>query len=189
MTTHRPKEKRIATSGFALLAMTEVDESQSRRFPLRRMSKTARRLTKAVIPRPVLKLVVGIRIPSPSPPLLRAHLARLCAEADALHRADPGFDLDSALRDPAFVRLTAPDVGVPVADAWYALHRREYAETLRRESLEQAAAAVASGSMRPREGGRTSGGELLGTDPRHMTAAQRAELRDRIKRGERVYPR
>ena len=122
-------------------------------------------------------------------PLLRAHFARLCAEADALHRADPGFDLDSALRDPAFVRLTAPDVGVPVADAWYALHRREYAETLRRESLEQAAAAVASGSLRPREGGRASGGELLGTDPRHMTAAQRAELRDRIKRGERVYPR
>ena len=127
--------------------------------------------------------------PSPSPPALRAHFARLCAEADALHRADPGFDLDTALRDPAFVRLTAPDVGVPVADAWYALHRREYAETLRRESLEQAAAAVASGSLRPREGGRASGGELLGTDPRHMTAAQRAELRDRIKRGERVYPR
>ena len=127
--------------------------------------------------------------PSPESPLLRAHFARLCAEADALHRADPGFDLDSALRDPAFVRLTAPDVGVPVADAWYALHRREYAETLRRESLEQAAAAVASGSLRPREGGRASGGELLGTDPRHMTAAQRAELRDRIKRGERVYPR
>ena len=124
-----------------------------------------------------------------APPALRAHFARLCAEADALHRADPGFDLDTALRDPAFVRLTAPDVGVPVADAWYALHRREYAETLRRESLEQAAAAVASGSLRPREGGRTSGGELLGTDPRHMTAAQRAELRDRIKRGERVYPR
>lgn len=127
--------------------------------------------------------------PSPESPLLRAHFARLCAEADALHRADPGFDLDSALRDPAFVRLTAPDVGVPVADAWYALHRREYAETLRRESLEQAAAAVASGSLRPREGGRASGGELLGTDPRRMTAAQRAELRDRIKRGERVYPR
>ena len=95
--------------------------------------------------------------PSPESPLLRAHFARLCAEADALHRADPGFDLDSALRDPAFVRLTAP--------------------------------AVASGSLRPREGGRASGGELLGTDPRRMTAAQRAELRDRIKRGERVYPR
>ena len=68
--------------------------------------------------------------PSPESPLLRAHFARLCAEADALHRADPGFDLNSALRDPAFVRLTAPDVGVPVADAWYALHRREYAENL-----------------------------------------------------------
>ena len=131
----------------------------------------------------------GAESDTPKSPLLRAHFARLCAEADALHRADPGFDLDSALRDPAFVRLTAPDVGVPVADAWYALHRREYAETLRRESLEQAAAAVASGSLRPREGGRASGGELLGTDPRRMTAAQRAELRDRIKRGERVYPR
>ena len=70
----------------------------------------------------------------PAPPSLRAHFARLCAEADALHRADPDFDLDSALRDPAFVRLTAPDVGVPVADAWYALHRREYADALRRDT-------------------------------------------------------
>ena len=87
-----------------------------------------------------LPLHKGAESDAPESPLLRAHFARLCAEADALHRADPGFDLDSALRDPAFVRLTAPDVGVPVADAWYALHRREYAETLRRESLEQAAA-------------------------------------------------
>ena len=126
--------------------------------------------------------------PSPSPPALRAHFERLCAEAEALHRAEPGFDLDAALHDPRFLRLTAPGVGVPVADAWYALHRDEYAEDLRRESMERAAAAVAAGRLRPREGGRTSGGELMGTDPRHMSPAQRAELKERIKRGEKVYP-
>ena len=126
--------------------------------------------------------------PSPSPPALRAHFERLCAEAEALHRAEPGFDLDAALHDPRFLRLTAPGVGVPVADAWYALHRDEYAEDLRRESMERAAAAVAAGRLRPREGGRTSGGELMGSDPRHMSRAQRAELKERIKRGEKVYP-
>ena len=126
--------------------------------------------------------------PSPSPPALRAHFERLCAEAEALHRSEPGFDLDAALHDPRFLRLTAPGVGVPVADAWYALHRDEYAEDLRRESMERAAAAVAAGRLRPREGGRTSGGELMGTDPRHMSPAQRAELKERIKRGEKVYP-
>mgnify|MGYP004679831575 CR=1 FL=1 len=126
--------------------------------------------------------------PSPSPPALRAHFERLCAEAEALHRAEPGFDLDAALHDPRFLRLTAPGMGVPVADAWYALHRDEYAEDLRRESMERAAAAVAAGRLRPREGGRTSGGELMGTDPRHMSRAQRAELKERIKRGEKVYP-
>ena len=126
--------------------------------------------------------------PSPSPPALRAHFERLCAEAEALHRAEPGFDLNAALHDPRFLRLTAPGVGVPVADAWYALHRDEYAEDLRRESMERAAAAVAAGRLRPREGGRTSGGELMGTDPRHMSPAQRAELKERIKRGEKVYP-
>ncbi len=123
-----------------------------------------------------------------APPALRAHFERLCAEAEALHRAEPGFDLDAALHDPRFLRLTAPGVGVPVADAWYALHRDEYAEDLRRESMERAAAAVAAGRLRPREGGRTSGGELMGTDPRHMSRAQRAELKERIKRGEKVYP-
>ena len=126
--------------------------------------------------------------PSPSPPALRAHFERLCAEAEALHRSEPGFDLNTALHDPRFLRLTAPGVGVPVADAWYALHRDEYAEDLRRESMERAAAAVAAGRLRPREGGRTSGGELMGTDPRHMSPAQRAELKERIKRGEKVYP-
>ena len=126
--------------------------------------------------------------PSPSPPALRAHFERLCAEAEALHRSEPGFDLNAALHDPRFLRLTAPGVGVPVADAWYALHRDEYAEDLRRESMERAAAAVAAGRLRPREGGRTSGGELMGTDPRHMSPAQRAELKERIKRGEKVYP-
>ena len=126
--------------------------------------------------------------PPPAAPDFRAHFSRLCAEGEAFRLNEPDFDLTVALRDPVFVRMTAPGVGVPVADAWYALHRREYAESLRRESLEQAAAAVAAGSLRPKEGGRTSGGELFGSDPRHMSAAQRADLRERIKRGEKVYP-
>ncbi len=108
------------------------------------------------------------------------HLARLVEQEAELRASFPDFDLLTAMEDPAFVRLTAPHTGLSLADAYYALHRREIGEATARSSLEAAAKAVRSGMSRPRE---LSGNQAASTaisDPRNMSREQREALKQRI---------
>ena len=118
---------------------------------------------------------------------LREHFAALREQAARI----PGFDLREALRDPAFVRLTAPGVGVSVADAWYALHREESERRQKEESRSALARAAAASARRPREGGGT-GAALIAADYRSMSREERLRVKKRIfeagARGEKVYP-
>lgn len=119
---------------------------------------------------------------------IRANWERLRSEAAAL----PGFALEEALRDPAFVRLTAPGVGVPVADAWYALHREEGEQRSAEESRRLLARAAAASARRPREGGGSGGAALIASDYRSMPRQEQLRVKQRIfeaaARGEKVYP-
>ena len=131
---------------------------------------------------------------------LYSHYAALCAQEAALRAEFPDFRLAEALRDPAFLRLTAPATGVPPRAAWLALHpealerraehraRQQAAEDARR----QLALAVSAGSLRPREGGGQQAAALLESDPRRLPPRARQELRQRIldaaARGEKIYP-
>lgn len=126
-------------------------------------------------------------------PDYRSHLAALAAQGEALRAELPGFSLREALADPDFVRMTSPAVGLSVRRAWYALHEDE----LRREAAERSALALteslASGALRPREGGRgLAAGALGASDPRSWSPEKRAELRRRVAeaaaRGEKIYP-
>ena len=126
-------------------------------------------------------------------PDYRSHLAALAAQGEALRAELPGFSLREALTDPDFVRMTSPAVGLSVRRAWYALHEDE----LRREAAERSALALteslASGALRPREGGRgLAAGALGASDPRSWSPEKRAELRRRVAeaaaRGEKIYP-
>ncbi len=124
---------------------------------------------------------------------LRAHYASLRAQAAALAAELPDFDLDAALRDGDFVRLTSPAVGVSVRGAWYALHGAEREALAVRRALDEAADAVARSAARPREGGRgLAAGSLSALDSRALDRAQRDALRRRIydaaARGEKIYP-
>ena len=118
---------------------------------------------------------------------LRAHYDALRQQA----RAIPGFDLDAALRDADFVRLTAPGVGVPVETAWYALHRREIEQQTARENKALLARAVSAGALRPREGGGQTGAAMA-SDYRALPRSEQLRLKQRIleasARGEKVYP-
>ncbi len=102
-----------------------------------------------------------------------------------------GFDLQAALRDPAFVRLTAPGVGVPVADAWYALHRREEESRRAEENRRLLASAVEASARRPREGG-DGAAALLAPDYRSLSREEQLRVKKRIleagARGEKLYP-
>ena len=119
---------------------------------------------------------------------LREHLARMREQAAAV----PGFDLEQALRDPAFVRLTAPGVGVSVRDAWYALHREETERQRIEENRAMLAKAAAASARRPREGGGSGGTALIAADYRSLSRAEQLRVKQRIleasARGEKVYP-
>lgn len=118
---------------------------------------------------------------------IRAHWEKLAAEAAGIE----GFDLSEALKDPAFVRLTAPGVGVPVADAWYALHRQETQRRDEEERRLRLAQAVAASSRRPREGG-GGASALIAADYRSLSRAEQLRVKKRIaeaaSRGEKIYP-
>ncbi|MDO4974151.1 MAG: hypothetical protein Q4E38_08080 [Eubacteriales bacterium] len=133
------------------------------------------------------------RVPSDA---LRAHFASLVAQGEALREELPGFDLDAALHDPAFLRLTAPGLGVGVREAWCALHREAFEERAARRGAEEAKALLArtaaQGALRPREGGGLDAAALTRSDPRALSHSARERLREEIRaaaaRGEKLYP-
>lgn len=126
-----------------------------------------------------------------------AHFRSLEQQAEAMKELFPGFNLRSALDDPAFARMTAPDVGISVEDAYYALHRSEIQSAAMQVAAQKTAQmlsdTIRSGQMRPAENGtRSQGASVVGFDYRAATPEQRNALKKRIRdaaaRGEKIYP-
>lgn len=122
---------------------------------------------------------------------LRQHFARLTKEAEELKKSFPDFDLTREMMNPAFARMTSPEIGVSVKDAFYAVH----GEDIQRESMLYAAlqasrriaASVQAGAGRPVENGiQGSAPVVIGVDIRGMSRKQREEYRRRIHSGEAI---
>ena len=134
-------------------------------------------------------------VEEPDPGILK-HLRSLYAQAEELKQDFPDFDLDAALRDPAFLRLTAPALGVGVREAFYALNRPRLdalaAARAAEESKALLAKAVSGGARRPREGGGSGAAALLRSDyaalPRQRQLALKQRIREAAARGEKMYP-
>ena len=128
---------------------------------------------------------------------IEAHFMGLQRQAEAMREVFPGFDLGRALDDPLFARMTAPDVGISVEDAWYALHRTEIQSAAMQVAAQKTAQmlsdSVRSGRLRPSENGtRPQGAGVAAFDYRAASPQQRAALKKRIReaaaRGEKLYP-
>ena len=119
---------------------------------------------------------------------LRAHYERLSRQAGELKARYPGFDLAAEMRDPVFVRLTAPGVDIDPGTAYEIVHRHSLREAQRRADLQRAAEAVRSGSLRPDESALSGvhAAQPVRTDPRNLSADDRRDIRRRVERGERV---
>ena len=126
---------------------------------------------------------------------VESHLHSLQEQSAALQRSYPGFSLEKAMEDPAFVYLTAPG-GVTVQQAFYALHHDDIQRATLSVAAQHAAQAlsrsIASGH-RPLENGTTQqAGSVLTMNSRAATPAQRQALKDSIRaaaaRGEKLYP-
>lgn len=122
---------------------------------------------------------------------LRRHFESLSRQGEALREVFPGFDIMQEMRNPEFVRLTAPGTGVSVKDAFYALHGEEIQRDSMRYAAQRAgerlAASVQAGASRPLENGMLKPAPVsLGVDIRGMDKKTREEYRRRIHSGETI---
>ena len=125
------------------------------------------------------------------------HIARLEQQGQALKKVFPSFDLRKELQNPAFARMTSPNVGISVEDAYYAVHRKEIQEASMQVTAQKTAQkisnAIQAGSRRPTENGTSGQAASVTTfDYRNASKEQRDALKKRIleakARGEKLYP-
>ena len=128
---------------------------------------------------------------------MQEHFMKLQQQGEELKKTFPGFDLQTELQNPTFMRMTSPGVNLSVADAYYAVHREE----IQKASMQVAAQTVSeklsnsiqAGKMRPVENGaQTQPASMSTFDYRNMTREQRESLKRQIysaaARGEKLFP-
>lgn len=118
------------------------------------------------------------------------HFRGLAMQAEELKQTFPSFDLMQEMANPRFVRMTSPQGGLSVKDAFYAIHGEEIQRQTMQYTAQQAgqriAASVQAGASRPMENGQRRQGPVNAqpVDVAKMSKAQRKEYRERIQKGE-----
>ena len=110
-------------------------------------------------------------------------------ELKGLKKTFPDFDLTQEMMNPAFARMTSPEIGVSVKDAFYAIHGEEIRQQTMQAAAQQAgqrlAASVQAGAGRPVETGIRGGMPMqMSVDIAHMDRKTREEIRRRVHQGE-----
>ena len=128
---------------------------------------------------------------------LQNHFIKLEQQGEELKKVFPSFDLRKELQNPVFARMTNPNVGISVEDAYYAAHRKEIdaarSQVIAQQTMQKASNAIQAGYRRPDENG-TSGQSASVTtfDYSKASKEQREALKREIyaakARGEKVYP-
>ena len=128
---------------------------------------------------------------------LRNHFMKLEQQGEALKKVFPTFDLRTELQNPVFARMTSPNVGVSVEDAYHAVHRKEIMaagmQVTAQQTVKKISNAIQAGSRRPDENG-TSGQSPSVTTfdyskaSRQQREALKAQIRAAAARGEKLYP-
>lgn len=124
---------------------------------------------------------------------LMEHIGKLNRQAIELQQKYPDFNLGKELNNPTFARLTAPDLNLPLEDAYELVHREEIKENIRqaalKASIQQVSNAVQSNKNRPNDGvSKSSNASVQTFNYQNATKAQREALKARIRSGERIFP-
>lgn len=122
---------------------------------------------------------------------LRNHFQGLAQQAEQLKQTFPSFDLMQEMANPQFVRMTSPQVGLSVKDAFYAIHGEEIQRQTMQYTAQKAgqriAASVQAGASRPAENGQRRQGPVnVAVDIAHMDKKTRAKYMERIRAGEEI---
>lgn len=124
---------------------------------------------------------------------IQQHIQKLEQQGEALKQVIPGFDLRTELQNPAFARMTAPNVGISVEDAYYAIHRKELMtgalQAGQKITAQKLSNSIQAGQKRPAENGTSGQAASVSTfDYRSASREQREALKKRIRSGEKIYP-
>ena len=125
---------------------------------------------------------------------IQNHILKLEQQGEAMKAIFPNFDLRKELQNPQFARMTAPNVGLSVEDAYYAVHRREIQEASMQVTAQKVAQKISndiqSGKSRPAENGTTGQAPSVATfDYSKASREQREALKKRIRSSrEKIYP-
>ena len=128
---------------------------------------------------------------------IRNHFTSLENQANEMKKVFPNFDLQTELKNPAFLRMTSPNVGISVRDAYYAVHHDEM-QTAAMQATAKATAQNISQNIQARQRRPDENG-ISGQAPSATTfdyskaspeqrEAFKKDLRARMARGEKVYP-
>lgn len=125
------------------------------------------------------------------------HFQKLERQAAEMKTTFPDFNLQKELQNPAFARMTSPNIGLSVEDAYYAIHRKELQtaamQVAAQKTAQKISNSIQAGSRRPQENGTSAQAPSVTTfDYRAADKQQREafkrELLQRWARGEKVYP-
>ena len=128
---------------------------------------------------------------------IEQHFQKLQQQGEEMKKVFPNFDLRKELQNPAFVRMTSPNVGISVEDAYYAIHRKELQTAAMQVTAQKTAKmvsnAIQAGTRRPAENGINGHApSVTNFDYRAASKAERQALKDHIRseaaQGRKVYP-
>jgi len=120
------------------------------------------------------------------------HYQKLAGQADQLKQQFPDFDLQAELQNENFLRMTSPEGGLSVEEAFWAIHHRELGPQAMAYGIQRAqqqmSMTLQANRQRPTEGALNGSkpAASLERDPRRMTKAERAELIRRARMGEEI---
>ena len=128
---------------------------------------------------------------------LQQHYIKLEQQGEAMKKIFPDFNLQKELQNPTFFRMTAPNVGISVEDAYHAVHREELQtaamQVTAKKTAQMISNSIQAGNRRPDEFGASSQSPSVSTfDYRNASRDQKEMLKKRIReaaaRGEKLYP-
>ena len=125
------------------------------------------------------------------------HIMKLIQQEEAMKKVFPNFDLRTELQNKSFAKMTSPQIGISVEDAYYAVHRQELQsasmQVAAQKTAQKISNAIQAGSRRPSENGTSGQAPSVTTfDYSKASPEQRAAfkqyLRSEAAKGRKVYP-
>lgn len=123
----------------------------------------------------------------------RQHIAKLAQQGEEMKQMFPDFDFRREMENKKFRDLTSPEVGLSVSDAYFAIHHNELTPQLMGYGMQRAqmqmGQTLQAQQARPAEGAMRNQGQAAADvriNPKTMTRAERAEIKRRVRMGERV---